>query len=392
MAPDLERTQAAKAATTAAGRRADRVLIALFLAGIALPALGTLGGIRTGQTPGEHRFMAPAPKLGPGGVGELRRQTDAWFNDHFGFRNTLTAAFSLLDYEVFGVSSTPDVVLGQAPWLFYARDYIIENLRGRLPFSTHDLQRWQAQLEERRDWLARRGIRYVFLIAPEKSTIYPELLPAALQPVAPETRIDQLLAWMAAHSTVDLIDVRPALRAAKTTGRLYRWTDTHWNGGGAFAAHHRLEEWLQARFPELRPIDRASFSQHVRVAPGGDLAGMLALAGHLREEELDLVWKEPPAREGAATPVMNAHASAHPVAKECPGGELGRTVVIHDSFFEAIVPFLARHFRRAAFVRREFATDIIADEKPEIVIEEMVERYLNYDGFRPDSAFSTGPQ
>ena len=68
-------------------------------------------------------------------------------------------------------------------------------------------------------------------------------------------------------------------------------------------------------------------------------------------------------------------------------------MVIHDSFFEeAILTFLARHFRRATFVHRVFATDLIADEKPDVVIEEIVERYLNYDGFQPDAALSANPR
>jgi hypothetical protein len=376
-------------AATAARRVADRALVLLFVIGIAAPCLGTLAGLATGGIPGENRTMAPPPKPFERPLKMVPRQIDAWFDDHFGFRNTLLVAHSRIAYAVFGVSSSRDVVLGDDGWLFYAADRLIENRRGLVPFTSEELHGWQARLEERRDWLAARGIRYVFVIAPEKSSVYAEHLPAALQPVREATRADQLVAWMREHSTVEVVDPRADLRAAKATDRLYHRTDTHWNDVGAFTAYHRVAEWLRAQFPAVQPIEVTQLDRQVHVTPGGDLAGMLALMPYFTEERIALAPKTlAPLETLSLTAIMQRRTylpTHEPRIYAFPAGELGRAVVVHDSFFQAVQPFLARHFRRSTFVRWDFAPDIIADERPDVVIEEMIERVLSRPGFLPAS-------
>ena len=48
-------------------------------------------------------------------------------------------------------------------------------------------------------------------------------------------------------------------------------------------------------------------------------------------------------------------------------------------------PFLARHFQRSAFLWGTFAPEVIEDEKPDVVVEEMIERVLSRPGFLPES-------
>jgi alginate O-acetyltransferase complex protein AlgJ len=360
----------------------NRVLVLLFAIAIVTPAVGTIFGVDTGRLPGENRALARPPDFGVAPVKELRRQIDAWFDDHFGFRSTLVTMHSLVEYAVFGVSSSNKVVIGRDGWLFYAADRIIENRRGLLPFTADELRVWQAKLEERRDWLAHRGIRYVFAVAPEKSSLYAELLPATLQPVQDGNRADQLFEWMRAHSTVEMLDFRPALRAAKDDERLYHRTDTHWNDLGAFIAYHEVAAWLARNFPSVRPRERDEFEREVKTTGGGDLAGMLALVPYLPEERIALVARTPsPLLPEVWTEVLAARASFDPRVYANPAGEIARAVVVHDSFFQPLQPFLAPHFRRSVFLKRLFAGDVIRDEQPDVVVEEVVERVLSRPGF-----------
>jgi len=377
---------------TATRRTANLVLVLLFFAGVITPCLGTILRLQTGGIAGENRPMARRPSLGVG-PRQLPRQIDAWFNDHFGFRNVLVEAHGLIAYGVFGVSSSPDVVPGRDGWLFYAADRIIETRRGLLPFTREELAAWQATLEERRDWLAARRIRYVFTVAPEKSSLYAELLPPALQPVGDQTRADQLLAWMRAHSTVEIVDLREALRAAKALDRIYHRTDTHWNDLGAFAAYRSLAEWMQGPFPTVRPLDAGEFDRQVRITPAGDLAGMLALMPLLSEARTTLVPKTPsPLVARDPTAIMKRRTylpNQEPKVFECPSGEIASAVVVHDSFVLPMRPFLARHFRRSTFLHAVFAPEVIAAERPDLVIEEMVERVLSRSGFLPARELAT---
>ena len=59
-----------------------------------------------------------------------------------------------------------------------------------------ELEKWQHVFENRRDWLAARGIPYLIVFAPNKSTIYPEHMPSAYNPVHTQSRLDQLMAHL----------------------------------------------------------------------------------------------------------------------------------------------------------------------------------------------------
>src|SRR5262245_58909489 len=113
-------------------------------------------------------------------------------------------------------------------------------------------------LESQRDFLARRGIEYVFAIGPNKESIYPEQVPPRYNRVGP-TRMDQLVAHLEAHSDFRILDLRPALRRARADDRpdvhLYFELGTHWNGRGARAAAREMQRRLGELFPAVRTFD-----------------------------------------------------------------------------------------------------------------------------------------
>jgi hypothetical protein len=58
---------------------------------------------------------------------------------------------------------------------------------------------------------------------------------------------------------------------------------------------------------------------------------------------------------------------------------LPRAVVLHDSFIHELRPFISEHFSRVRYIWDwdfNFYTEIIIEENPDIVIEEMAERFL----------------
>jgi hypothetical protein len=109
---------------------------------------------------------------------------------------------------------------------------------------------------------------------------------------------------------------------------------------------------------------------------GGDLAGMLGLKDRFREEYPDFkpVHRERATRVPVAYP---AKFSRFTDAYENRDGSLPRGVVIHDSFFNFLKPFLAEHFSRLACFQgySRFDFSVIEREKPDVVFFEMVESY-----------------
>ena len=68
-----------------------------------------------------------------------------------------------------------------------------------------------------------------------------------------------------------------------------------------------------------------------------------------------------------------------PLVTTCDASKL-RAVVFRDSFFDSIIPFIAEDFNRIVYIWKPYdhaiMKELIAQQKPQIVIEEMVERLL----------------
>jgi hypothetical protein len=303
-----------------------------------------------------------------------------YFADHFAFRDRLINWHGKLKLQVFGASASPLVVIGKQGWLYY-RDHPWAGAQlGTQPFTKTELIRWQRLLETRDQWLRSRGARYVFVLAPDKHTIYPEFLPARLRFTGVPSRTDQLLAWMRAHSRVRILDLRGAVLRAKGQGTVFLKTDTHWNDLGAYAGYRELMAGLKDWYPEVSPQPREGLREQRSWVKGGNLARLLGLGFMLHDEPTDLVPTTPRrARDEQGRPVT-PELLREPGSSEVfhsPGGVIPRAMVVHDSFAWRMAPFLAEHFGRSVF---DWSYKIdhsrVEQERPNLVIEEMLELEL----------------
>jgi hypothetical protein len=359
----------------------DRVLISAFLVVICLPAIGSLLGWDRGFNRNQGREQLaqfPALTLDWPSVRAFPGAFTRYFEGNFAFRPRLVEWQSVLRFEALDASPSPVVVKGRDGWLFYWDDGAPEDYTNANPFTRDELEAWQRTLEGARDWLAARGIAYLFVIAPDKHVIYPEYMPVSIRPVRGESRIDQLVAHLGAHSTVDVLDLRPALLGAKAGERIYQRTDTHWNDRGAFVAYRQILQRLAPSLPGARPMDRSMFEAREVHSSGLDLAGMLGLTDSLREEDLRLVRRDPAAARVVEPLNPDPHGIEGRMATELRGGSLPRAVVFRDSFGSALIPFLSEHFSRTLYLwQPNFDPEAILEEHPAAVIQEWAGRHLH---------------
>jgi hypothetical protein len=356
----------------------ERLLIAMFVAAIVLPLAGHLLPRAGAFASSENRRPADFPTIDLGGPGwrwslaSFPRRFERWWNDSFAFRFWLIRANSLAKLAI-GSSPSPKAIVGRDGWLFYAAERSTDYYRNTSPFTARELARWRDDLAERKAWLAQRGIRYLVVVAPNKESIYPEYMPAALAPVQTGSRLDQLVAELAREPAIDVLDLRPALREARTSQRLYHVTDTHWNDAGAVVANRAILSRLRAWFPEIDP-DGVAGRLDVQRGRGGDLARLIALDDRFLEDRIVFVSNAPPLPPPSTG---RASTSADLVVRRC--GECQGPVVVmnHDSFGEALAPLLQPHFPRL-FLVAGTALDrpLIERERPRVVIQQFVERIL----------------
>ncbi len=357
----------------------ERLLIALFVLVLVVPGAALLAGVDGGNAAQENRALAPRP------VFALDRTTlRAWpgaasryLEDHFAFRSTLVRWQAAIRF--FGLRSSPNAAVwpGRDGWLFYADDGAIEDYTRQSPFSEGELKDWAKGLQDTQDWLAARGIRYLFVLAPDKHEIYSEAVPPAIARLHPVSRTDQLTAYLREHSTVNVLDLRPALHEAKSRGRLYHRTDTHWNDLGAFVAYQQMIAAM--RLPSTgRARNLDEFTVRTEQTPGWDLAGMVGLASMIPEERIQL-RPTAPARARTFWPMHpNAYHESPRIITQVDDPSLPRALVYRDSFGSALVPFLSEHFSRAVYLwEYDLDPTLVALEQPDVVVQEWVGRRLS---------------
>lgn len=361
--------------------KSRNTLVAFFLLALVLPGAANLAGFSGANPEAENRRMAEFPEIDarPATLAALPAGFTAWFDDSFGFRSHLVRWAAGLRYFGFGVSPSTGVVKGKDGWLYYSDDSGMDDYSRESPFTSPDLAQWRETLVRSREWLRGEGIGFVFTIAPDKHVVYPEHLPSTIRPVGDTYRMDQLFRTLDG-SGVATVDFRGALLAAKGRERLFEKTDTHWNERGAFVAYQQLVGAIREQVPSVPPAwERVDFDAVSRTEPALDLAGMMGLKDVLREERLLLQ----PRRARLARTVEPKGGEPWwgegRIVTEIPGSTLPRAVVFRDSFTSRLAPFLSEHFSRVVYLWQDnFDAGVIREEKPAVVIQEIVGRHLLY--------------
>jgi alginate O-acetyltransferase complex protein AlgJ len=362
----------------------NKLLVALFVLVISLPLAATLAGVDGADATEENRELATFPTLDGSwhSIAAFGDGFSRWFDDHFAFRSTLVRWPAEARLFGLGASPTPAVIKGRDGWFFYGEDGSVDDYAEVDPMTADALANWRTTLVSIRDWLNSRHVAYVFTVAPDKYVIYPETMPSSLARVGSVSRADQLFQAIAGTGLA-AVDVRPVLMPAKSSERLYHKTDTHWNERGVLLAYQEIIGAVRAAVPQTPPAwTRKDFEPISREVKGKDLARMMGLTRTVREVDLALLPKR--ARQARVVDPAGAGATDElgRIVTEIPGSSLPRAVIFRDSFVSHLVPFLSEHFSRAVYVwQNDFDAELVEQEHPDVVIQEIVSRHLY--GFTP---------
>ncbi len=364
----------------------DGFLILIFVGSVCLPLIGFLEGWGNSGDLGEKRVLSKCPVLGADPLETIPEKFDAFYKDHFGFRNNLIRGHNWIRYKLFKGETYGDVLIGKEGWLFLTKARIISDYLGQNPLTPKELATWKETLERRQEWLAERGIRYLFVVAPNKAMIYSEMLPEHIYRNKRKTHMDQLVDYLSETSKVEFLDLRDALCNAKATGLVYHPRDSHWSERGAFVVYREICNRLVELFPDIYPWSIEDFTITIEKQVG-DLATMLGLGGELILE--CEVFK--PRKERNAYRVNLTLPDQYPWPKHMiPDRQLAMEnknakhclLFFHDSFGDhgGLQEYIGEHFLRSVFVPASLDYSclklMVEQEHPDIVIEEIAERKL----------------
>lgn len=371
---------------------ADRLLSLGFCALIALPGLWlALGRSSAADVHFEFRTPAEAPvlSLDPATWRAFPKAAEAFFADRYGQRSNLLRLRAWIYWELLDASPSRMVVRGAGDWIFYTQARVLDTSRGVTPLSPQQVDDWLSVWEQRRRRLAELGIVHLVSFAPDKSAIYPEHLPWN-HARRGQRRIDQLVAAAQARGLPNLIDLTPAVLAAKAQDRgddlVYYPLGTHWTQRGALAAC----EALVARLAELGAKPNPLPSEGLRFVQPADKEGdswaqRLYLEGRLRQGH----YVCRPSGPGSARELPQGPEKRVSEWRREP--EAGpHLLVFHDSYGPDAMPFLSMAAARSRWewrpgrltrdgLRRpigNFDLEAVLAERPDVVVELWTERLL----------------
>jgi hypothetical protein len=363
------------------------VLVGGFALALLLPTIYWACHFKKDKAIDEYRSLAAFPNLSDeSALRDYGKYFEKYYDDHFGCRETFIAFDLMAKRALSSTEIAPYVLAGNDGWLYYLGDNMINNHLGISKLTLRRLKIWQATLEQRRDWLAARGIKYLFIVVPNKESVYPDYLPGWLK--QSPTKSDQFVKYMRLHSTVEILDLRPALRAMRDQDSLFYKTDTHWNLMGGFVAYGIIMSKLSNEIPGLTPINRENFEIQQVSATGGDLARSAGepdlIDGNIytftpkpqlpKLEFYDESGNQWNWRQFGSLPLPRTASTSGitTINSQCTNN----AIIFGDSYTIAMEPFLGYHFGKCVYFRHEFDSGNINHIKPVVVMDEMIERYL----------------
>ncbi|GAG55104.1 unnamed protein product [marine sediment metagenome] len=364
----------------------DWILISVFLAliGIAIPATIFSWDFYDVQ---DCRGLAEKPDIDAVSLSALPGQFESYLNDHFGFRNALVRRYNKMIKVRLCNESNNAIKCEENRWL-WLKETLLDYL-GHRETSKDDLERWRLVLEGRRAWLAERGICYLFVVPPNKATIYSEYLPNQIRMYKRETRLEKLLVYMKENSTVLILDLRDALFEDKNHRQVYFSTDSHWNGYGRFRGYQKLILKIKECLPEISdplPFDITRFTLRTVV---GDLFDFVdverdayaELAPFIRNDGLSPFSQRENTDDWVLEKLhtLRNWEKARLMQTHNPEKNL-RGVLFHDSFMPGRDFLFAQHFGEFhnLWFRAEYdlLKKAVESYQPDVVIDEVQERAL----------------
>jgi hypothetical protein len=353
--------------------------IAVFMIIVFLPSTVNLLGIENGENT-EQRALAKEPKfrLNKDIINLYPREYENYINDNFGMKSFLVWLNSYIDVKLLNTSPMDRVALGKEGWLYSTKEgnlNMLDIYRGLIFFSDEELVKIKNNLVEQNEWLKAKGIPFILMIAPNKETIYPEYLPDYIKKVQEKGRLDQLISYLKANTDINIIDGREVLINKKTVDNLYYKTDSHWNELGAYFGHKAIMDEVSKYIPNVKAKKLEDYNIVKETKnEGGDLAKMLNLTENFKEEHIHLVSKVPIKwKVASSTYVLNQG-----VVTEVEDESLPRMLMYRDSFTINMQPFLSEYFSTAVYQwNHSFDPNLVIETKPDVVIHEVVERYIH---------------
>jgi len=356
-----------------------KIWVLLVFVFLMAPLFLHFSGLKLAFMLSENRQLATWPAL-PGKLEDLSEWTtsiDNYLEDNNPLRSAFIMSSNTMQTTV-GVSPNKFVVIGKEDWLFANYRDAFKVHIGRENLSKTQLDIVANSIEKHQRYFEAKGLKFYFLVAPDKHGIYPEFFPDLYQnvPIHRKENVN-VIDHFKTQSTLHVVDPRDRMMAAKEDHLLYYRGDTHWNSIGAYQAYWELMKTLAIDFHNIRILKWRETDVQAVTKRGGDLARVI---NHQKtESNFDL------------TPKVDAIVSDVIIQKAGPDLRMDNRIIttsntsapvlllLRDSFAERMIPFLAHSFSKIILISHGkglYDKSIIKRHQVDVVVFQAVERIL----------------
>lgn len=289
-----------------------------------------------------------------------------YIDKSFVFRQELITVNSIISSKIFATSQVKDVIMGKEGWLFYSKtidDYLHKDV-----ISDVEIEKMAEKLKEIQQQCSENDIRFLFVVAPNKNSIYPQYMPYLGEKLSLYKTTEKLFKKLD-DKNVTYVNLFNTLK--NKDYQVYHKLDTHWNNMGAAIAsdeilktlNHKAENFADNEYSLTRDFN-------------GDLYKMLYPIGTNKDE--NVTFNKPFSFESEEI-IKNADQLE---IKTTNKSKSGSVLVFRDSFGSALYPFISESYNNAIFTRKTpYSIDKIIEchtESPlDTVIIVMAERNVN---------------
>jgi hypothetical protein len=375
------------------------IFVFIFLAAITIPVINMDTKTRISML--ERRALAGPPvfiidgKTGAQKLAALTGQIDAYITDRFAFRSQLVSLMNHINFFVLHKSHDKKLLVGKDKWLFYMDRSLGDeyaNFKKTNLYTPQEMNKFLIDIKNVNSFCKENNIKFLFLIVPPTSSVYPEKYPFP----RPEgiSRTEQILNALPSdirERTIYPLDYLLS-KKEKHTQPLYYNNGIHWNKLGVYYAYELIHEKLKADFPNIPDVE---FKFTPYMDPGEDNYALLWWGikrfGNFKElmnvEPVD-GWSNHYSyvtlnsiQDSYINSVVGypSKKGKYGVVTANKDQSLPTAIVMRESYFTDLEPFTSLMFSNAEYIwtqpeKRSLGYLMQLPEKPDIFIWEIGER------------------
>jgi len=327
----------------------------------------------------ENREFAGAPDFRINSIKDLPREWDQYFKDRMPFRQIFMPGY-IFTYEKLLKTYVSEYVTGKGDELFMNHAAsVVDNALGIAAYPAEWKEKLRLSFAGKHAYFMSKGIPYYLFLVPDKTTLYPELMPLYANWIPHRTWYQEQVATLS-KANIRFYPLNDFFWQFKDHERLYdiMFDNAHWNGNTLGHVYDYMAKILAKDNPVFKPVPFGEYYslEHKDI--------VVSVYGKERTKFISLNHAENFSCSGLGAQYQTRDYNKICTNNTVPAGSLW---FFSDSYFGGthgsygITPFvhnvhtyMHRHYKMGNMPFTKLADRTLLFNRPDAVIEEFVER------------------